>query len=285
LARITSALLSNPSAATVDQVLRQSVEFARSAIPLERASIFLVSPNGQSMLGTWGTDVRGQITDEHDLTFEIDDTTRQVFARYAQGYAWLVYEDCPLIVHEGGRSRALRRGWLGCTAIVGGGEPIGVLFNDSAISGAPVDESKQARAALLCSLLGHALEPCRAYLFEPGLGEGKPRHPLVCGATQLLARDPSLSFEELAKRLKVSRGHLTRSFKRYADTSIVDYRNEQRLAQFLDQVGRKALLDAALGAGFGSYAQFHRVFRARFGKSPREYLFEHDVTADGGPEG
>ena len=32
--------------------------------------------------------------------------------------------------------------------------------------------------------------------------------------------------------------------------------------------------EAALSAGFGSYAQFHRVYRARFGKSPRKCVFE-----------
>jgi AraC-like DNA-binding protein len=30
--------------------------------------------------------------------------------------------------------------------------------------------------------------------------------------------------------------------------------------------------EAAQGAGFGSYAQFHRVFRANVGKSPKEYV-------------
>jgi len=73
----------------------------------------------------------------------------------------------------------------------------------------------------------------------------------------------------------MSPGHLTRSFKRHAGSSIVEYRNELRLARFLSQATRQGLLEAALGAGFGSYAQFHRVFRARFGKSPRQYLGEH----------
>jgi AraC-like DNA-binding protein len=280
LAQIASALLSEPSGGTADRVLRQSVEFARSVIRLERVSIYLTGPGARSMIGTWGTDIRGQTTDEHDLTFEIDDMVQQIFARSARGYAWSIYEDCPLIVHEKGRSRSVGRGWLACTAIQGGGQPLGILFNDTAISGAQFDESKQARAALLCSLLGRALEPCRAYLLDPESGEGKPRHPLVRNAAHLLVSDPSLSFEELAKRLQVSKGHLTRTFKRHADTSIVDYRNELRLAQFLSQVNNKALLDAALGAGFGSYAQFHRVFRARFGKAPREYLFDRKTAPD-----
>lgn len=36
--------------------------------------------------------------------------------------------------------------------------------------------------------------------------------------------------------------------------------------------GRTNLLDAALASGFGSYAQFHRVFRAQRRMTPREYL-------------
>jgi AraC-like DNA-binding protein len=278
LAQITSALLSEPSAKTIDRVLRESVEFARSAIPLERVSIYLVGPGGRSMVGTWGTDASGHTTDERDLTFDIDDMVRQFFARSTRGYAWSVYQDCPLMTHEGKRSRTIGRGWLACTAIQGGGPPLGILFNDSAISGAPVDEGKQARAALLCSLLGRALEPCRARLFDPELGQGKPQHPLVRKAAHLLVADPSLSFMELARQLRVSKGHLTRTFKRCADTSIVGYRNELRLAQFLGQVNEKPLRAAALAAGFGSYAQFHRVFRSRFGKAPREYMFEQRVA-------
>jgi len=36
--------------------------------------------------------------------------------------------------------------------------------------------------------------------------------------------------------------------------------------------GRTNLLEAALAAGFGSYAQFHRVFRALRHVTPRDYL-------------
>jgi len=283
LAQITSALLSDPSPQTVDRVLRESIEFARATIRLERAAIFLLGPDGHSMVGTWGTSTRGQTTDEHDLVFQVDEMVREFLARSTQGHAWSVYEDCPLITHEDGRSRTLGRGWLACTPIQGGGRPIGVLFNDAAISRTPVDDGKQARAAVLCSLLGRALDACRDCLFDSPAVPREPGHPLVRRAAELLVRDPSISFQTLAERLQVSKGYLTRVFKRHADASIVDYRNELRLAQFLSQANSKGLLHAALGAGFGSYAQFHRVFRARFGKSPREYLFEHQVGQEQTP--
>ncbi len=279
LAQLISALLGNPSHDTVDRVLREAVELARDSIGLERAAIFLVGPDSRSMVGTWGTGARRQTTDEHDLVFAIDDLVRQFFARSAQGYAWSVYEDCPMLTHENGQSRVLGRGWLACTTIQGARQPIGVLFNDTAITHAPLEEAKQGRAALLCSLLGRALEVCRDCLFDSPDWEA---HPLVRRVAELLVADPSLSFQEVAGRLRVSQGHLTRTFKRVVGSSIVEYRNELRLARFWSQTPEKGLLDAALSSGFGSYAQFHRVFRARFGKPPRAYLLEH--PDDKGPD-
>jgi AraC-like DNA-binding protein len=276
---ITSALLSDSSAQAIDMVLRNTVEFARDAMGLERVAIYLVVPGGRSMVGAWGTDMAGRTTDEHELMYEMNDLLRKFFARSASGYPWSVYQDCPLVTHEGGTSRAVGRGWNAYTIIQGGGSPLGIMFNDTAISRAPFDESKQSQAALLCALLGHALAPCLAHFFAPDTSERKPQHPLVRQAAHLLASNPSWSFADLAKQLGVSKGHLTRTFRRFADTSIVEYRNELRLAEFLNQIKTKPVLEAALGAGFGSYAQFHRVFRARFGKPPREYLFEHRVSA------
>ena len=65
--------------------------------------------------------------------------------------------------------------------------------------------------------------------------------------------------------------------------SLVEYRNRLRLDRFavlLDR-GRTNLLEAALAAGFGSYAQFHRVFRALRHMTPREYLHKPRLTAPG----
>ena len=56
--------------------------------------------------------------------------------------------------------------------------------------------------------------------------------------------------------------------------SIVEYRNDLRIAAFLERLAARGgnLREAARDAGFGSYAQFHRVFRARYGRSASAYL-------------
>ena len=78
----------------------------------------------------------------------------------------------------------------------------------------------------------------------------------------------------LATELGVSPGHLARSFKREMGVSLVDYRNRLRLDRFFESIQRRGgsgnLLDAALEAGFGSYAQFHRVYRKFLGTTPRD---------------
>jgi AraC-like DNA-binding protein len=100
------------------------------------------------------------------------------------------------------------------------------------------------------------------------------RHPVVRQVAGLLADRPSLSCTEIARDLKLSYSWLARTFKREMKMSIVDYRNEIRMAEFLGRPGVRAgnMQKAAFDAGFGSYAQFCRVFRARYGHSARAYL-------------
>ena len=278
LAALTSQAISDPSPEIADRLLHHAVEFARNTIQLERTAIFLLDSKNSWMAGTWGTDAEGKTIDEHDLTYDYGNIDREIFGRAQAGFPWTVYEDCPLIAQVDNQTRVLGQGWVACTAILGPTGPIGVLFNDTALSHSPIDEAKQWRAVILCSLLGKALWRCRAFLLPAATDGVEERHSIVRRVTSLLVRDPTLSCEAMAKQLHISPGRLARTFKREAKTSIVEYRNELRLAGFLERVDTKAgnLLQAALESGFGSYAQFHRVFRARFGRTPRDYLLERN---------
>jgi AraC-like DNA-binding protein len=99
-------------------------------------------------------------------------------------------------------------------------------------------------------------------------------HPAVSEAVRLLRADAEQpSRAELARRCGLSEWHLSKLFHQQVGLSLVDFRNRCRLERFLDLCGggRVKMTTAALEAGFGSYPQFHRVFRARMGHSPAEH--------------
>ena len=104
---------------------------------------------------------------------------------------------------------------------------------------------------------------------------------LVAQALERLRTDPSVSRGELAEGLGVSPSKLGKAFRAQMGIAFVDYRNQLRLERFLKLVfpGGGNVSQAAKSAGFGSYAQFHRVFRALVGKSPKEYLKQQAVPS------
>jgi AraC-like DNA-binding protein len=261
-----------------DAILRRAAELAIERIGLKRAGIFLLDRQRNAMLGTWGTDIAGAIVDEHHIMYDVSDTDREAFRRSEEeGEHFTVFENCPIVEHHEGETRIVGRGWVACTPIRSTRAPIGMLFNDTGVSGEPVDEAKQAHAAILCSLLGTILDPARGSLGHASTTttttEQSSGRRLVSATVAMLAKNPAMGGKQIAAKLGLSLSRLARVFKAEMGMSLVEYRNRLRLDRFavlLDR-GRTNLLEAALAAGFGSYAQFHRVFRALRHMTPREY--------------
>ena len=259
-----------------DVILRRAVELCRERIGLKRAGIFVLDRARNLMLGTWGMDLNGVVVDEHQIMYDVSETDREAFRRSEEeGAHFTVFENCPIVEHRMGKTRIAGRGWVACTPIRSTRAPIGMLFNDALMTGTPVDEDKQAHAAILCSLLGTILDPVRGSLGRGAAPPGESRnHQLAAATVGMLAKDPALGGKEISGALEISLSRLARVFKGEMGMSLVEYRNRLRLDRFsvlLDR-GRTNLLEAALAAGFGSYAQFHRVFRALRQVTPREYL-------------
>jgi AraC-like DNA-binding protein len=275
LASLLSALDEMIACDHIDAILKYAVEVARERVGLTRVAIFLRDEPHGVMRGTWGTDLDGATVDEHFITFDIRQGDKEARERAARnGVYWTVVDNAPIVVHLPTETRVVGRGWLCCTPIRSGRELIGTMFNDAGLTGAPIDDEKQSRGAVLCSLLGTALDLAR----RRGLALDTPRvltrSPAVVKAAQLLANDPAMTGEELGSRLRLSSSRVARLFKSEMGMSLVEYRNRlrlERLSTLLDQRGDN-LLEAALEAGFGSYAQFHRVFLALRGTTPGKFL-------------
>ncbi len=262
-----------------DVVLRRAVELARDKLQLERVAIFLLDAAEGQMVGTFGTGIRGETTDERDFTYRHGGLDRDVHEQAKSGTSrWLLMQDAPYIAKVGDDPVVIGRGWIAVTAIRTPTRAVGVMFNDAALSGRPMSEGQQTRVAVFCSLLG----PVISRLDDPALGlpsistndASKGARSFVERIILALRDDPSLDAKLLASRLDVTEGHLNRRFRKATGLSLVDYRNRLRVERFLQFVegGSESLQRAAELAGFGSYAQFHRVFRATLGTSPREYL-------------
>jgi AraC-like DNA-binding protein len=112
----------------------------------------------------------------------------------------------------------------------------------------------------------------RAFLDSDDVVEGVDLHPAVEMVAHTLRAHPEAGdLAALARAARLSPSHLSRIFKEQTGVSISRFRNQQRLQRFLRLYGRgrrTGALAAALEAGFGSYAQFYRVFREQTGRSP-----------------
>jgi AraC-like DNA-binding protein len=261
----------------VDATLKRAAEIALERIGLKRVGLFLLDAPRNLMLGAWGTDIDGKLVDEHHVMYELGENDREVFRRAAtQGIPFTVIDNCPIVAQLPTETRVVGRGWVACTPIRSARAAMGMLFNDTGVSGDPPDPAKQARAAVLCSLLGTVLDLTHGQPSHGRGGRSTAGHPLVRQTVRLLAKDPSLGGKDLASALDISLSRLARVFKVEMGMSLVEYRNRLRLERFqvLLDAGGENLLAAALAAGFGSYAQFHRVFRALRGSTPRAYLRE-----------
>ena len=99
--------------------------------------------------------------------------------------------------------------------------------------------------------------------------------PVVAGTLRRLDRDPGAwTLPRLAREEGVSPGHLARLVRRETGRSVLEHRHLRQVEVFralFDRGWHATATEAAYAAGFGSYAQFHRVFRRYMGVSPAEY--------------
>lgn len=109
-------------------------------------------------------------------------------------------------------------------------------------------------------------------------------HPAVEKAAHILRNEPETgSLRDLARTCGASASWLSRLFREQLGVSLVGYRNQSRIERFFELYGegrRRNLTQAALAAGFGSYAQFHRVFKDTLGFAPGDLKRGARVVAD-----
>jgi AraC-like DNA-binding protein len=108
------------------------------------------------------------------------------------------------------------------------------------------------------------------------LGSPVALHPAVRRALKLLSESEwEHGLPQLAKACSVSEAYLSRTFRRQVGIPLSRYRNTLRLSRFWENYRspeQKTLTEAVYAAGFGSYAQFYKIFAQAYGRGPRASL-------------
>jgi PAS domain S-box-containing protein len=150
---MADALLAAPD---TDELYRRAVELSREKLKLERTAVMIVKSD--RINGTYGTNLKGQTTHELDHVIHLDDEWKERLRPRKPGEKpWLVVSE-PYYEWDGQSIVGLGRGWVALTPILSHQHgAIGVFCNDTAISGAPVDEVRQEILAVFCALLGNII--------------------------------------------------------------------------------------------------------------------------------
>jgi PAS domain S-box-containing protein len=150
----------------LDRLYRRAVELGRAKIGLERCSLYLLDDAQAFLLGTYGTDDKGQTCDESAGRIATHQTP-EVFADWEKLYTIITDEDSRQQGYWLGADRILLgRGWTVATVIRNAVRPLGVLYNDAAITQAPFNPALQEATAFYCSLLGSIIDRKRLEEFE-----------------------------------------------------------------------------------------------------------------------
>lgn len=150
----------------------------------------------------------------------------------------------------------------------------------SRLAGTATDDHPYFNACLGC-LLREAWETTRSG--NPLVVSGKV-HPAVEKVVRRL-KSGSLHqpLEEMAREAGLSYSRLGYLFREQMGETLGDYRKRLRVQRFQYLAGsnpNRTLLDCALEAGFGSYAQAHRVIRECTGDAPRELVLKQRQRRD-----
>lgn len=142
----------------IDTMLRRAVELAREKLGVERCGLFLLDASGEWVQGTYGTDLRGQTSDETSV-FQpaIGWWVHALEPNHLKNHRWSVSDNQPRSDYKSGQETFISPGWIAATPLVAASQRIGVFFNDAAISGAPLDDTKQELLAVYCSFLANLI--------------------------------------------------------------------------------------------------------------------------------
>lgn len=156
---------------TLDDIWRRAVELAREKLEIERCSIFLLSEDSCWLFGTFGTDLKGNTTDERAVKLEVTSKYWQTTLAPSDTIAsmaskvpnyWGIRPDSRTTEWRDGKFVELGTGWVAYTPLrTRSGRVTGILFNDAYRSGNRPDYALQDALAVYCAQVSNIAETKR----------------------------------------------------------------------------------------------------------------------------
>ena len=146
------------------------------------------------------------------------------------------------------------------------------LFRDLAVLNRCADMASRLRAgAKLIELLAMWAEPT-----DPAAGHAELGIPIIQRYRDLIeqyAFDPNVSLEVLAGRLGYTMDHLGVLFQKKMGMTAVEFRTQLKLVRASELLVSSPLrvVEIARETGFVSASYFARLFKGKYGISPRQY--------------
>ena len=143
----------------LDSLFRRAVELAREELGVERGAIFV--PEGTDHArGTYGTDGDGNVVPEYGNVIELNESWRTALGTWSEDVTQWWADETVRQEWDGEKAIELETGWVAMTPLVSGahGEvSVGAFVNDSYLTKAPVDPTRQQILAVYCSMLAQVI--------------------------------------------------------------------------------------------------------------------------------
>ncbi|MCC7492943.1 MAG: PAS domain-containing protein [Fimbriimonadaceae bacterium] len=184
------------AAGSLDDLHRAIVEVPRQRLGLDRTGLFLLQGEPPVMQGTFGTNTSGETTDEREFAMPLDAQWRAFLVpQLDPADRWQIRRQIPL----SDRGQVVAHGDHCKTLLQVGDQILGVLVNDNALTGQPIDATRQEVVGLYGALAAAILQRKRvvaalrqwADAFEHcahGIAMGVPGQETVLACNPAFAR-------------------------------------------------------------------------------------------------
>ncbi len=136
---------------TLDELHRQAIELGRSRLGFDRIGWFMSDPETETMQGTYGTDAKGNVQDEHNLKIKVTlDNWTSNFERFtSNGHVYFLID-----TDLKDQNLTVGRGWNAFAAVSHGDDILGWVVADNLLGHQPLQDYQLELMRLYGTMLG-----------------------------------------------------------------------------------------------------------------------------------